>query len=229
MDNKIDSEFDKQEGILRLKVRSYDDVVENGELTGEFLGGLLDAYKEIEETERKKHRGNLATLQKLRETIRKHKREFELPVRQIHVLPRIAVDMQSEQIRDAAIRSIGVEAEVSRTMADRWELFEDLAVGADLLIDVSAMTTGLIRYISTGEVKEGIAGFGYLAIVGMALLVAYFILRIFGEEPCKRRVKHLTHILGTPVTLHRRIGPKAELTFYPSSEDVPPDHSEPPQ
>lgn len=229
MDSEIESEFDKLEGILRIKVRSYDDVVKNGELSEEFLDALLDAYKEIEETQRKKYQGNLTILQKLREAIRKQKREYELPVKQIHLLPQLVVNIQSGQIRDAIIKSMGVEAEVSITMADRWELFEDLAVGADLLIDVSAITMGLIRYINTGEVKEGIAGFGYLAIVGMALLIAYFILRIFGEEPCKRKAKYLTHILRTPVTLHRRLGHQAELTFYPNSEELPTDDSKPPQ
>jgi hypothetical protein len=85
---------------------------------------------------------------------------------------------------------------------------------------VSAIATGIYRYIISGEIKEGFAGFGYLAVVGMALLIAYFVLRIWGEEPRKRKAKYLTHILRTPVTLHRRSGPEVEVTFYPDSEET---------
>jgi len=107
-------------------------------------------------------------------------------------------------------------------MADRWELVEDMAVGADLLIDASAIVTGLYKYLSTGEIKEGFVGFGYLAVLGVALLILYFILRIKGEEPCKRKNRYLTHILRTPITLHRRYGPQAQMTFYPDSGEIPP-------
>ena len=115
------------------------------------------------------------------------------------------------------------EAEASRATADRWELFEDIVVGADLLIDVSATTTGLVRFISSGEVKEAVAGFGYLAMFGMGLLIAYFILRILGEEPCKRRSKYLTYILSTPIKLHKKVGGRSDLTFYPDSEEGRPE------
>jgi hypothetical protein len=129
-------------------------------------------------------------------------------------------EVDSDYTRKAVIRSVGTEAETSRATADSWELFEDIVVGAGLLIDVSAMTTGVAKFISSGEVKEGAAGFGYLAMVGMGLLIDYFILRIVGEEPCKRRFKYLTYVLRTPITLHRKVGGKSDFTFYPDSEET---------
>lgn len=221
MGNEIEVEFNEKEGILRVKIRSYDDVVKDDELTDEFLDSLLRGYREVEESERKKYERSLSALRRFREAIRKKKKEYELSVKQIHLYPNTVADLESEHIRNVMIRSIGAEAEDSRIMADRWELVEDLAVGADLLTDVSAITLGIYRYVSSGEIKEGFASFGYLAVVGMALLIAYFILRIWGEEPCKRKAKYLTHILGTPVTLHRRLGPQAGMTFYPDSEGAP--------
>jgi hypothetical protein len=221
MGNEIKVEFDEKEGILRVDVESYDDVVKKDELTEEFLDNLLKGYREVEESERKKHERNLSGLQRLRETARKNKKEYGLPVKQIHLYPKTVTDLGSEEIRTVVIRSIGAKAEESRITADRWELVEDLAVGADLLIDVSAITTGIYRYVRSGEIKEGFAGFGYLAVVGMALLIIYFVLRIWGEEPNKRKAKYLTHILRTPVTLHRRTRLQADMTFYPDSAEPP--------
>lgn len=220
MENKIGVEFDENEGILRVNIRSYDDIFKNGDLTDEFLNILLGGYQEIEEFERKKHENKLSILRRFREVIRKKKREYELPVKQIHLCPDTVSNLKSSQIRNAITRSIIARTEDSRIMADRWELIEDLAVGADLLIDVSAITTGIYRYVISGEIKEGFAGFGYLAVVGMALLIAYFILRIWGEEPCKRKFKYITHVFRAPITLHRRLISQAEVTFYPESEEI---------
>ncbi len=139
-------------------------------------------------------------------------------MRQIHLYVATQSELKTEHIRQIMIRSIGSESEHSRVVADRWELFEDLAVGADLLIDACAITTGIYRYTVSGELKEGFAGFGYLAVVGMALLILYFIIRAKGEEPCKRKAKYLTHILRTPITIHRTYGPETPSTFYPGSE-----------
>jgi len=215
MGSETTVEFSEKEGILAVKIGNYGDIINDGQLTDEFLGSLLDSYEEVESVERNKHEQKLSPLRKLRETIRKKKKEYELPVKGIHLYPETKTDFASENIRNVIIKSIGTEAEYSRTVADRWELLEDVAVGADLLIDSSAIATGLYRYISTGEIREGFAGFGYLAVLGMALVILYFILRIKGEEPCKRRNRYLTHILRTPITLHRRYGPQAQMTFIP--------------
>jgi hypothetical protein len=227
--NKTTVEFSEKEGILGIKISNYGDIIEGGELTDEFLNNLLEGYEEVEDSERKKRERKLSALRKFRETIRKSKKEYELPVKAIHLYPEKIADFTSEHIRDVIIKSVGFEAEDSRTVADRWELFEDLAVGADLLIDASAIATGLYRYISTGEIREGFAGFGYLAVLGMVLLILYFVLRIKGEEPCKRRNRYLTHILRTPITLHRRYGPQVQTTFYPNSEEIPPGTTQRPQ
>jgi hypothetical protein len=205
MKNNVISEYDQREASLRIMIHSYDDLIAEGRLNDDFLACLLEAYKEVENTEKEKYQKSLTVLKRLREVIRKNKKEYELPIKQIQIYSEVPAKSHSELIKSILVKSIGTEAEISRTSADRWELFEDLAVGADLLIDISALTTGLTRYVSSGEIKEGIAGFGYLAVVGMGLLVVYFILRIFGEEPCKKKVKYLTHILRTPITLHRKI------------------------
>jgi len=215
MGSETTVEFSKKEGILAVKIGNYGDIINDGQLTGEFLRSLLDGYEEVESAERKKHEQKLSLLIRLRETIRKKKKEYELPVKGIHLYSETKADFPSEYIRNVIIKSVGSEAEYSRTVADRWELLADVAVGADLVIDASAIATGLYRYISTGEIREGFAGFGYLAVLGMALLILYFILRIKGEEPCKRRNRYLTHILRTPITLHRRYGPQAQMTFIP--------------
>ena len=217
MTGDIDGSYDKRTGTLQIRVNSYYDALENNELTDEFLGCLLNEYREVEQAEKKKRQRNFTSWQKARELIRKKKTDHVLPVRQIHVFPGAVADIESEEIRDAIVRSIGTEAEAARIAADRWELFEDVAVGADLLIDVSAMATGLVRFIGSGQLREGVTGFGYLAMVGMGLLIAYFLLRIFGEEPCKRRAKYLTHILRTPVTLHRKTSTEPDVTFYPDA------------
>jgi hypothetical protein len=220
MGNEIRVEFDEKKGILDVKMGNYDDIVKDGELTDDFLVNLLAGYEEVEDSERKKHEEKLSPLRRFRGTIRK-KKEYELPVKGIHLYPMTIADLKSEYIRNVIIKSIGSEAEHYRTMADRWELVEDLAIGAGLLIDISAIATGLYRYISTGEMKEGFIGFSYLAVLGIALSILYFILRIKGEEPCKRKNKYLTHILRTPITLHRRYGPQPQMTFYPKSEEIP--------
>ena len=217
MGNEIRVEFNEKKGILEVKIGNYNDIIEDGESTDEILNNLCEGYKKVEDSERRKHEEKLSPLRRFRETIRKKKKQYELPVKGIHLYPNTIADLKSEYIRNAIIKFVGFEAEYSRTMADRWELVGDIAVGADLLIDVSAIATGLYRYINTGEMKEGFAGFGYLAVVGMAFLILYFILRIKGEEPCKRRNRYLIHILRTPITLHRRHGPHDEMTFYPNS------------
>lgn len=221
MGNEFSVEFDEKKGILGVKIGNYSDIIRDGESTDEFLSTLCEGYKKVEDSERKKHQEKLSPLRKFRETIRKKKKEYQLPVKGIHLYPNTIADLKSEYIRNVTIKSIGSEAEYTRTMADRWELVGDMAVGADLLLDASAIATGLYRYISTGEIKEGFAGFGYLAVLGVVLLISYFVLRIKGEEPCKRKNRYLTHILSTPITLHRRYGPQAQMTFYPNSEEIP--------
>jgi hypothetical protein len=201
MGSNITGEYEQGQASLRITIHNYDEATAEGRLTDDLLDCLLQAYQNVEETEKEKYQQSLTVLQKLREGIRKNKKEYDLPVKQIDISSEATAKIDSGLIKFALIKAIGIEAEISRTSADRWELFEDLAVGADLMIDISAITTGLIRYISSGEIKEGIAGFGYLAVAGMGLLVAYFILRIFGEAPCQRKVKYFTHILRTPINI----------------------------
>ena len=217
MGNETSVRFDKKKGILYVEIGNYNDIIKDGELAQEFFNELFEGYEEVEDSERKKHKEKLSLTRRFRETIRRKKKEYKLPVNEIHVYPKTMSDLKSEYIKSVIVKSIGSEAEHNRIMADRWELVEDLAVGADLLIDVSAIATGIYRYVSTGEIREGFAGFGYLAVLGMALLILYFILRIKGEEPCKRRNRYLIHILRTPITLHRRHEPRDEMTFYPNS------------
>jgi hypothetical protein len=223
MGEEIRVEFNEKKGILNVTIDNYDAIIKDDELTDEFLNSLFEGYKGVEDSERKKHKEKLSLLRKFSETIRRNKREYKLPVKGIHLYPETIVDFESEYIRNVIIKSVGSEAGYSRTIADRWELIEDMTVGIDLLIDVSSVANGLYRYISTGEIKEGFAGFGYLAVLGMALLILYFILRIKGEEPSKRKNRYLTNILGTPITLHRKYGPQDEITFSPNSTEIPPD------
>ena len=139
--------------------------------------------------------------------LRKEKHEYKLPVKEIHLRPAQKSNLKSADIINVVNKSVGFEADYNRLMADRWELVEDVAVGADLLIDMAALGTGIYRGVSTGQIEKGIEGFGYLALCGMALLVGYFIVRIKGEEPYKRKNRYLNHILETPVILQRYGGP----------------------
>jgi len=229
MGNEFTVEFDEKEAILEVKIGSYNDIIKDGRLEDDFLNSLFEGYRSVEYSERKKHEEKLPPLKRFREMIRKKKKEYELPVKGIHLYPATISRLKSEYVRDVIAKSIGSEAEYNRLMADRWELIEDMAVGVDLIIDVSAITVGLYRYIRTGEIREGFAGFGYLAVLGMALLILYFILRIKREEPYKRKSRYLTHILRTPMTLHRRYPAEAQMTFYSSSEEMPPDAIQRPQ
>jgi hypothetical protein len=218
MEEDVRVEFDENHGTLNVTISNYDVIIKDGELTDEFLDSLFEGYKKLESSERKKHKEKLSSLNKLRETIRKNKKEYNLPVKGIHLYPSTMIDMESEHIRNIIVKSVWSEAEYSRTVADRWELIEDLTVGTDLLIDVSSVINGIYRYISTGKIQEGFAGFGYLAVLGMALLIIYFVLRIKGEEPNKRKNRYLTNILRTPITLHRKHKSQDEITFSPNSE-----------
>lgn len=222
MKNEIRVEFDKRKGILNVRIGNYDDIIKDGTLTDEFFNSLLEGYEEVEDSERKKHEGELSVLRRFRETISKKEKEYRLPVKGIHFYPKTMINFKSEYIRNVIIKSFGSEAGYSRNMADRWEFIEDVTVALGLLIDVSAIANGLYRYISTGKWEEGFAGVGYLAVLGVALTILYFILRIKGEEPCKKRNRYLINILRTPITLHRRYGPQTEITFSPNSEKITP-------
>jgi hypothetical protein len=220
MTEEIKIEFDEKTGFLNVQISVYNAIIKDGELTDEFLNSLFEGYENVESSERKKFRTRLSWLKRFRETIRKNKKEYNLQIKGIQVYPHMMTDMESEYIRNIFIKCVGAETEYSRTVADRWELIEDLTVGADLLIDVSSVVNGLYRYISTGKIQEGFAGFGYLAVLGMALLIIYFILRIKGEEPNKRKNRYLTNILRTPITLHRKHRPQDEITFSPNSDNA---------
>ncbi len=228
MGNEVTVEFDEKEAILEVRIGSYNDVIKDGRLEDDLLNSLLEGYQAVEYSEKKKHEERLSPLKRFREAIRRKRKEYELPVKGIHLYPGTISELKPEYVRDVITKSVGLEAEYHRLMADRWELAEDIAVGADLIIDVSAITTGLYRYARTGEIREGFAGFGYLAVLGMVLLIVYFILRIKGEEPCKRRSRYLTHILRTPMTLHRRYPSEAQMTFYANSDEIPPNSVERP-
>lgn len=221
MESEVKVEFKEKESVLGVRLGSYDDIVRDGRLEDEFLDSLFEGYRSVENSERKRHEERLSPLIRLREIVRRQKTEYKLPVEAIHFYPATVSKMKSEYVKEVMTRAIGLEAEYNRLMADRWELVEDVAVGLDLLIDVGATTVGLYRYVTTGDVVEGFAGFGNLALVGMLLLVTYFILRIKGEEPCKRRNRYLTHILRTPMTIHRTYTAEKQVTFYANSEGTP--------
>jgi hypothetical protein len=223
MEEEIQVEFDRNSFFLNVTIDNYAAIIKDDELTDEFLESLFEGYKDIEDSEKKKHKEKLPLLRKWREIIRKNKREYNVSVKGIHLYPKTMADVDSESIRNVIVKTIGTEAVYSRTVADRWELIEDLTVGVDLLIDFSSVGVGIYRYISTGEIKEGFAGFGYLAVLGMALLITYFILRIKGEEPNKRKNRYLTNILGTPITIHRKYGLQDEITFSPNNAEIPPE------
>jgi hypothetical protein len=218
MGNEVIVKFNKNNSILEVKLDSYSDIVKDGRLDSEFLNSLFEGYRAVENSEKNKHKNKLSLTKKIREAIKKNKKWGELPIKGIHLYPNTISKIKSEDVREIIIKSVALESEYSRIMADRWELFEDLAVGADLLIDISAISLGLYRYLITGEIREGITGFGYLAILGMALLVTYFILRIVGEEPRKRKSRYLTHILETPMNLHRRHLGVTNMTFSVNSD-----------
>jgi len=221
MGNEVTVEFSEKEAILKVRIGSYSDILKDDRLEDEFLNSLFEGYRGVDNSEKKKRQRQFSPLKKVREAIRKNKKWSELPIKEIHLYPTTISEVKSEYVKDVIIKSVGLESEYSRIMADRWELFEDMAVGADLLIDISAMSVGLHRFIITGELREGITGFGYLATVGMALLIIYFILRIAGEEPCKRKNRYLTHILRTPMTLHRSHPAESDMTFSADSEEIP--------
>jgi hypothetical protein len=117
MENEIRVKFDEKKGILDIKIGNYNDIIKDGELTDEFLNNLFDGYEEVENSERKKHKEKLSPLRRFRETIRKKKKEYELPVNGIHLYPKTMADFKSEYIRSVIIKSIGSEAEHSRIMA----------------------------------------------------------------------------------------------------------------
>ncbi|MFH0832143.1 MAG: hypothetical protein V1900_00255 [Candidatus Aenigmatarchaeota archaeon] len=216
----ITTEFNEKKSTLDVKINSFDDIVKDGELTDDFMENLYKGYKEAEDLERTRRMNELKPVRRLmrhvREKIGREKKEYELPVKEIHLYPSSRSSLKTADIINVTNKSVGSEADYSRAMADRWELVGDVAVGTDLLIDLSALGTGIYQGVSTGQVEKGIEGFGYLAACGMALLVGYFIARIVGEEPYKRKNRYLTHILETPVTLHRSGGQK--IRFYPNSE-----------
>lgn len=218
MSNEVKVKFNAKRAILEVRISSYNDILRDGRLEDQFLSSLFEGYRAVDNSEKKRRQRSLPPLKRAREAIRKNKEWSELPISEIHLYPKIVSEVTSENVKDVIIKSIGLESEYSRIMADRWELFEDISVGADLLIDISAMSVGVHRFIITGELREGITGFGYLAIVGMALLITYFIFRIAGEEPCKRKNRYLTHILRTPMTLHRSHPAESDMTFSANSE-----------
>jgi hypothetical protein len=228
MSDDISTEFDKEKGALNITIGNYDDIINGGALTDEFFNALFEGYEEVEDSEKKRRQGELSLLIRFRELINMKAKHYELPVNGIHIYPKTKTDFESEYIRNVIIKSIGSEAVNSRTMGDRWELVEDITIGLGLLIDASAISNGLYRYISTGIWQEGFAGVGYLAVLGVVLTILYFILRIKGEEPCKKRNRYLTDMLSTPITLHRKYGSQAEMTFSPDSERISPDADQPP-
>ena len=218
MGNEVSVKFNEKEAILEVRIGSYDDILKEGRLEGEFLDNLFEGYRAVENSEKKKLQQKLSPWKKTREAIRKDRKKYDLPIKEIHLFPTTISEIKSEYAKEVILKSVALETEYSRIMADRWELFADLAISADLLIDISATSNGLYRFITTGEMKEGIAGFGYLAIIGMGLLILYFVLRVVGEEPCKRRNRYLTHILRTPMTLHRTSPNESKVTFSANSE-----------
>jgi hypothetical protein len=228
MSDEISTEFDKEKGALNITIGNYDDIIKDGTLTDEFFIALFEGYEEVEDSEKKKREGKLSILIRFRELINMKAKYYELPVNGIHIYPETKIDYESEYIRNVIIKSIGSEAVNSRTMGDRWELVEDISIGLGLLIDASAIINGLYRYFRTGIWQEGFAGVGYLAVLGVVLTILYFIFRIKGEEPCKKRNRYLTDILRTPITLHRKYGPQTEITFSPDSERISPDANQPP-
>ncbi|MCX6819215.1 MAG: hypothetical protein NT129_04425 [Candidatus Aenigmarchaeota archaeon] len=222
MPNGISVNFDEKEGVLDVDLNSFYDIIEDGKLTDNFLDTVFRGYKEAEDFERKKqnmkYKPIRRVLKKARGIIGKTMHDYDLPIKEIHLYPREISPIESEYIVNVINKSVGFEAEYNRVMADRWELVEDISVGADVAIDVAAIITGTLKGVSTGNVIEGFAGVGYLTSAGILLLIGYFAIRFKKEEPYKRREKYLTHILTTPITLHRKYGPLDEITFRPNSE-----------
>lgn len=221
MTNGISVYFDDMEDVLNVEFPRFDEIIKDGKLTDEFMDKLYRGYKEAEDSERKEHMEKLSPIRKViktvRETIGKRKGEYKIPVKEIHLYPTTRSNLESDYIINVIDKSYGSEAEYHRIMADRWKRAENIVIGVDLTIDIAATITGVYRGISTGDIKEGFAGFGYLATFGMLLLVGYFIAGIKGEEPHKRESKYFTHITGTPVKLHRHDG---EVAFYPNSGEM---------